>query len=243
MSKRLVLTVPSAALSEIGSRFATFPISYRGRQFLVNPILAGSSSSKLASLFQSDPLCTEFTYETTLSGDFNPVCKCLNCIPFEVTPTSSTFLLKVSAELQISKLTDAVVASLPEEAITANNFETLRLLYENGGKCDSLLSVIASHFERLDRNALKKLPGPLLDLLLKSPTLLINDRRTIVELFREIFDWGKQPNHRLAKYLPFSIMDEVDVVKILGNPRLNMNTMKYALLRADAERALKSGSS
>jgi hypothetical protein len=185
----------------------------------------------------------EFSYTTTLSGDFDPVCKCLNCQSFNVTPAAAPFLLGVAAELQIVTLTNAAISALPKEAVTANNFRILRLLYENGGDCDQLVSVIASQFEVLDQKELQSLPVSLLDSLLKSPSVMIQNKQTLVNFLRVHFDWAVLPNHRLVKFLPFSTMDDVDVATILGNPRLNMNTMKYALLRADPQKALKSGSS
>jgi hypothetical protein len=243
MAKDLQLKRDTDSLRGIGPSFATFTIIYQHQPFSVIPVLAGSLSWKLACLFQSDPLCTEFSYKTTLSGNFDPVCKYLNCQPFNVTPATAPFLVGVAAELQMATLATAAISALPEEAVRANNFHILRLLYENGGNCDQLVSVIASHFEKLDQKELQSLPISLLDCLLKSPSLLIQDKQTLVNFLRGIFDWGALPNHRLAKFLPFAVMDDVEVAKILGNPKLNMNTMKYALLRADPQKALKSGSS
>jgi hypothetical protein len=160
-----------------------------------------------------------------------------------VFPDTACFLLGVAAELQMPDLSRAALGDIPQEAVLANNFRVVRLVYENGGDCDHLLSFVAAAFDTLDRKEIQSWPVPLIDRLLMSPMLWIENLQTLVEFLRGIFDWGALPNHRLAKFLPFTVMDDADAGRLLNNPRLNVNTLRYALLRTDPEEALTGDSS
>jgi hypothetical protein len=232
MSQEVASPLPADAVAAAASKSATFPIIYDNRKYLVNPIVAATLSHKLAYLFQSDPLVSEFAYETDLKGDFEPARQCLNGAPVKFDGAAAPFLLSVAAELQIEALACAAASSVPQEALAANGFQLLRAVYDSGINCDAVMGAVAARFEKLDLAVLKSLPVAILDAILRSPALLVENRPRLLAFLRDVFDWRAAPNHRLAKFLPFSIMEEADAASILENPRLNLNTMKYALLRA-----------
>jgi hypothetical protein len=200
-----------------------FTIIYKGQRFQVNSLVASGLSKRLSFLLRSDRLCTEFTYEMQLSGDFLPVRKLLNLEGITVQADSSLFLL------QIDGLAEKVADSIDEAKVLESALDIIVPLYESGVMCSRVLEILASHFDVLNLDLLKMLPAPLLDQLFRSPSLIVNNKQLFVRFVGSVLDWT--PNHRLVKHLPFASMDDDDVIAILNNPRLNLNTLKYALLR------------
>jgi hypothetical protein len=229
--KELILALPAAQISSFVMGSQDFTIIYKTQRFQVNSVVASGLSKRLFYLLRSDPLCTEFTYDTRLSGDFSPVQSFLNLEPITVQRDASLFLFQVAAELQIDGLAEKVADSIDEVKVLENVFDIIFPLYESGVACALVLAILASHFEALDLNGLKGLPPPLLDQLFRSPSLILRNKQLFVQFIRSLFDWTETPNHRLVKHLPFAAMEDQDVIAILNHPKLNLNTLRYALLR------------
>jgi hypothetical protein len=218
-----------SALSEFHFQPPEIGILYNGKSFPVVSLLACSLSRRLNFLIQSDPLCKEFAYCTTNSGDFTPVCQCLLLMDFTIHPSEIPFLLQVAAELQIDSLADQVGELLTDAMILELPLEYFEHIYASGGNCECFIPTLALFFDDLDHSKLAKWPFELLDLLFQSGCFVTAPEK-LLEFLQSAFDFADRPNCRLIRHLPFASMTEDQKTAFVRSPGLNVNRLRACLL-------------
>lgn len=215
----------------IANKEKTFLFIHNKNKYYANPIVTCYHSRKINFILMSDPLFNEYMVPN-YSGDFQLVIDFLQNSPIEINEGNALFLINVGCDLQIDNLVSRCLPYIPIETFLTNKNNILQNLYFSGSNIEKVLLILSSHFTvLLSTDFLIKLPIPFIDAILHSPLLNV-DSKDLLNFLSKIFNWKKNPNHRLAKYLPLEIIPKDDIKCYLNDYRLNFNHQRINIFNS-----------
>ena len=194
----------------------TFIFRHKKNKYNVNPIVACYYSRKINYYLMSNPFFEEYKVPN-FDGDFQLIVDYFETNKIEINDDNALFLLNVGCDLQFDDIINKSINYIPETFFLTNKNNILQNLYFSGSSMNKVISLLSSHFDELvSTKFLEKLPIPLIDLILRSPHLN-SDPQILYNFLSKVFDWRKNPNHSLAKYLPLQVMPKDEVRKYLND--------------------------
>ena len=236
MSENSAVEVP---LSQIQSCDKKLTLISNGKRCDVNILLAFATCEAIMVDSYAD-CCLNKVYEIhgASDGDLEKVATFINTLKCEIRSTQDgLYLYEMAARLRCARLAEFVRESLNNRHFLEGGLDYLKKIYELGGDCTPLIEFWAVQMRTGKPGMFANLPIPLLDMLLKEAQKVTSPEK-ILEVLQAVFDWRKEPNHRLAKYLPLGAMSEHDRFEFLHHPMLNLNRLKGLILRARTDVAV-----
>ena len=187
--------------------------------FYVNSLLASSLSNAIARAFVEDNLMKEFRISDG-EGPFKLLESALCGEEVAIDASNWRFLLKYAVELELDSLIDSILAS-DQIQLDLDFVCDLSVKAFNGG-CEMrrFASILAKHFAECEER-IKAFPVALIDMILGTGLCRAPYLSVIDPYVRE------NPNHRLAKYYPFSLEE-------LRSGKVNLNLLRGRLKKAVA---------
>lgn len=222
MSSTFVFSFDYSELSARASisPFNSFTIHHDGKSYRCNPLIASSFSKKICSTIVENILCDEITLQTG-PGPFNLIIDYLNCKDITFTEAEAEFILEISIELCIDTLVVRCLDLIVSKLDTKQIFDYALRAFEAGLSVEPFANLLENHMtELIENNMFENVPEVFIDIILKrninvAPTILI-------PFLMKYFNFVKSPNHRLAKYYPFSSIPPNVAANILKNPKVNI---------------------
>lgn len=228
MSNTFVFSFDYSELSSYAtiSPFNSFTIIHEGERYKVNPFIASSYSKKISSLIMENILSDEITL-TTGPGPIDLIIDYLNCKEIDFDASQAEFILEVSIELCIDTLIERSVRLISTELAPKQIFDYALRAFEQGAVIDPLTKLLEPHIcDLIKENAFANTSEAFIDLVLKYSKNVPSD--VLIPFLMKYFNFVKAPNHRLAKYYPFSAIPQNVAANILKNP--NVNIYRYMSL-------------
>ena len=220
-------------LSQIQSCDRKLTLISNGKQCDVNILLAFATCHAILIDSWAD-CCLNKVYEVhgASDGDLEKVATFINTLECDVGSTQDAlYLYEMAARLGCTRLAAHVAEFFTNRHFLSAGLDYLKMIYELGGNCAPFVEFWAEQMRTAKPGIFAKLPIPLLDMIFKNAQKVVSPER-ILEVLQAVFDWRKEPNHRLAKYLPLRVMSEQDRHEFLHHPMLNLNRLKGLLLSA-----------
>lgn len=203
----------------------TFIFQHNNSQYNVNPIVACFYSRKINCYLMGNPFFEEYKVPN-YDGNFQIIVDYFQTNKIEINKENALFIFNVGCDLQIDSIIDMSVSYIPEDYFLTNKNNILQNLYFSGSSMKKVLSLLSSHFnELISTKFLEKLPISFISLILSSPNLNV-EPQDLLKFLSKFFNWKKNPNHALAKYLPLQIIPKDEIREYLNDYRLNFNHLR-----------------
>ena len=185
--------------------------------FYVNSLLARSLSNAISRAFVEDSLLKEFRISDG-EGPFKLLESALCGESVAVDASNWRFLLKYAVELEVDSLIDSVLAREEIESDLDLVCELSVKAFNGGCEVRGFASVLARRFAECEER-IRAFPVALIDMILGTGLCRAPYLSVIDPYVRE------NPNHRLAKYYPFSLEE-------LRSGKVNLNLLRGRLKKA-----------
>ena len=149
-----------------------------------------------------------------------------------VEPKNYLDLYEAASYLRINNITETCGPQLAPFLCKAGP-EYIKKIYDLGGDIAPILEAFPTIITEFGIAEIAKFPTPLIDIILQNEKVVIspNEKRDLLSM---VFDWKENPNHRLTKHLPLSLLTDEEIRHLLFHPKLNANTLRYLLLQTNS---------
>lgn len=195
-------------------------IVHKSKTYSVVSIIASAKSRYIYNLLLSDPLT--YTIELDLpKGDLKPIIDYLNGESLGNLSESTLFLCQAAIELEIEELSNTLLKLFDNQLNFPLAIQFLKQSYIHGLNCPTVLQYISKNLnEKNAQDLYKQLSEAQIDYLFRKEDFASDQ----IMLVLNSFDFTSKPNHRLTKYIK-------DSSALVDNPNLNLNTLRYILIK------------
>ena len=193
-----------------------FEFVVNGESIFWNSVLCCALSPKISRLRSGDALSNRFVINTRdEKGLFSQVLALTLGKSLEIRDAcDAVFFLSVAEELENRSLCGDILKQRKKDLTVETCIDRLKELYSQGFECDEELEFIASHFCELEREKLKDLDLDLLEQIVFSDCLVLENEDALYEFLDDLFRTNEDKQEacfRLFRALWFECLSVANV--------------------------------